>query len=181
MNFFTYLFASGPATGDWIGHYEQHGRTFPVELSLRHRRKQVSGRMVDVDGTHAQPLKQLLMDSQMPAGQIEEFVEEIRSQFPDSASGEIEYHSSLPTNSLIAGEIDGFSISLTKRYEGYMEIEYRLNGLSLIQDAQCETVIYNGTISEDFNQISGNWSISVPDDHLAELSGRFELERKRAG
>ena len=181
MNWLTHLFSSGPVTGNWDGHYEQHGRNFPIELSLRHRGNKVSGSMVDVNGEHTQPLRQLLTDSHMPAAQINEFVEEVRSQFPDSPDGEIEYLSSLPNASLISGEVDGFSISFTKRYEGYLEIEYRLNGLSLIQDAQCENVMYTGKISDDFNLISGNWSISAPDDFATEISGNFQLERRAAG
>jgi len=134
--------------------------------------------MVDVNGKHAQPLRQLMTDSHMPAAQINEFMEEVRSHFPDSANGEIEFHSSLPNNSLVSGTVDGSSISFTKRYEGYLEIEYRLNGVSLAQGAQCENVMYNGDISDDFNLISGNWSISTPDDFAAQLSGKFQLERR---
>ena len=81
--------------------------------------------MVDVNGIHTQPLRELLTGSQMPSAQIEEFLEEVRSLFPDSPSGEIEYHSTLPRNSIVQGQIDRFSISFTKRYDGHLKIEYR--------------------------------------------------------
>jgi len=181
MNWFAILFAKGPASGHWKGYYEQHGRSFPVELSLKHRGTKVSGRMVDLEPKHSQPLRKLLVDSWMPEEQIDTFIEEFKSLFPGSPNGEIEYRSSLPTNSLIAGEINGSSISFSKRYEGYQEIEYRLNGLSLCQSAQCEIVRYNGEISDEFRVISGNWVIPVPNESGSVVTGKFHLERRIAG
>jgi hypothetical protein len=181
MNWFNNLFAKGPATGEWKGYYEQYGESFSIELSLRHRGTKVSGRMIDLDAKRSQPLRKLLIESKMTAEQIEQFIEDVKSQFPDSPNGEIEYHSILPSNSLIAGEIERSSISFTKRYEGYQEIEYRLNGLSLCQLAQCEIVYYNGEISDDFRVISGSWVIPVPNEPGVEVTGKFQLERGIAG
>ncbi len=178
MNWFASLFAQGAASGLWKGYYEQHGNSYPIELSLKHRGTKVTGQMIDCEPKHKQPLRKLLVDSGMAAEKIEQFIEDVKSQFPDTQHGEIEFCSSLPTTSLIAGEIKGFSIVFSKRYEGYQEIEYRLNGLSLDQSVQCMIVRYQGEISDDFRVISGNWSIPEPEEPGREITGRFYLERR---
>lgn len=181
MNWFASLFAQGAASGLWKGYYEQHGNSFPIELSLKHRGTKVTGRMIDCEPKHNQPLRKLLVDSGMAAGKIEQFVEDVKSQFPDTTHGEIEFCSSLPTTSQIEGVIKEFSIAFSKRYEGCQEIEYRMNGLSLYQSAQCKIVTYQGEISDDFRVMLGNWSIPVPEEPGSEVSGRFYLERRLVG
>lgn len=181
MKWFANLFAHGPASGCWRGYYEQHGDSFPIELSLKHRGAKIAGRMIDCEPNHSQPLRKLLVDSGMAAEGIEQYIEGVKSQFPDTPNGEIEFCSSLPTTSQIAGEIKSLSISFSKRYEGHQEIEYRLNGLSLYQSAQCAIVKYQGEISVDFRAILGNWSIPAPEESGSKVNGRFYLERSIAG
>jgi len=181
MNWFSSFLSRGTASGRWSGHYEQHGKSFPIEASLKHRGGKLFGTMTDSNGQHSQSLRSMLEESKLSDQEIEQFISEVRSNFPRSPDGEIEYRSYLPARSLIEGEIEDCRIAFTKRYEGYHEIEYVLNDLALPDSVHCEIVQYVGAISPDSETISGEWSISPVDEPEAMVAGAFRLNRQRAG
>lgn len=178
MNWLLNLLAKGPASGAWCGHYEQHGRTFPIEATLKHRGNKLSGNMLDTDGHHRQSLREMLEQSSVPEDEIEQFIDEIRLRFPELPHGEIEFRSYLPENSIIAGKLENYEVSFTKRYEGYHKIEYVLNDLALEDSVQCDTVQYTGVISPDFASIAGHWSIAPANEYETETTGTFQLNRQ---
>lgn len=120
----------------------------------------------------------MLRELAMPRKQIESFVAEVRSQFPGSPSGEIEYRSTLPSASTLDGKINGLNVSFTKCYEGFIDCEYVLNGLALPDPTACELVQYTGRMTEDYGTISGCWIINPTHDHETTITGRFELKRQ---
>ena len=178
MNLLSKLLSGGAASGSWEGHYIQHGSHFPIEATLRHRKNKLSGSMNDLKRVHSQPLKDLLRDEAMTEEQIERFIAEVRSQFPSSPKGEIEFRSILPEKSTIDGTVEGFDISFTKRYEGSLNFEYVLNGFTLPESTASELVHYTGQMTEDFTRISGTWVINPLHDSESSTSGTFELSRQ---
>ena len=155
--------------------------SFPVEAALKHRGSRLYGTMVDVNGQHNQSLRIVLEESGLPNEEIKQFILEVRSNFPESPVGEIEYHAKLPERSLIEGKIEHSRVSFTKRYEGYHEIEYVLNGLRLPDSIPCELVQYAGVMTPDFKSISGDWSISPVNKSETTITGTFQLNRHDAG
>ena len=181
MNWIENIFSKGTLSGRWDGAYAQHGRSFPIQAALKHRGNKLSGSMVDMEPCHNQSLRAMLQESHMSNDEIEQFVAEIRSQFPDTPEGEIDYRSQLPEKSLVDGTVDGRQVSFVKRYEGYMEIEYVLNDLALPDTVHCELIHYTGELSENCNTIAGEWTIPPPDDNGATVSGTFQLVRRSPG
>ncbi len=183
MNWLSNIFAQGIISGRWAGHYEQNRQTFQIEAieaSLKHRGNKITGAMLDQDNEHQQPLRSVLKESGLPDDEIEDFIAEVRSQFPDSPDGDIEYRSFLPERSIINGDFSDMRISFVKRYEGYYQIEYVLNDLALPQSTLCELVEYTGTLQANSNTILGDWTIAPTHESEVHASGPFELKRQSA-
>ena len=176
MNWLFNIFSRGLLSGRWTGSYEQDGQTFPIETSIRHRGNKLQGTMLDLKRSHQQPLRKALEGAGLPFNEIQQFIQEVRSQFPDSIDGKIDYLSCLPEQSLIEGCTDGSRISFTKRYEGHQEIEYILGDLVMPQSVPCEIVEYSGTFNSD--RISGIWFIKPSNKSDTEASGTFQLTRE---
>ena len=52
--------------------------------------------MLDLKRSHHQPLRKALEGAGLPFNEIQQFIQEVRSQFPDSIDGKIDYLSRLP-------------------------------------------------------------------------------------
>ena len=178
MNWFSKFFSNGILSGRWVGHYQQHGRSFPVEASFKHRGGKLFGTMFDLEPGHQQPLRAVLEETGHSDSDISKFIDGVRSHFPDSLDGEIEYRAWLPEKSMIEGSVVENELSFVKRYEGYHEIEYVLGGLALPESIPCDLVEYTGKLSFDSESISGNWTIAASNGTEIELSGAFKLTRK---
>jgi len=91
MNWLFNIFSRGLLSGRWTGSYEQDGQTFPIETSIRHRGNKLQGTMLDLKRSHQQPLRKALEVAGLPFNEIQQFIQEVRSQFPDSIDGKIDY------------------------------------------------------------------------------------------
>ena len=186
MSWISNLFGNrsqGPVAGRWSGHYAQEGRTFPIKATLKHNGSSISGRMLDLEVCRQQTLQSILAESGLSDMQIADFLDDVRSQSPESPEGEIEYRSFLPSESEIKGSIADSEISFTKRYMGLQETEYILNGLAMPFSERCELVQYNGNINSNLDFISGTWTIQIPEEDWIEastFSGDFQLKRQSA-
>lgn len=181
MNWFSKFLPKGPLSGKWLGHYVQHNRKFPIEATLDQRGDRIYGTMIDLSPSESRPLTQLLQDNGMSDADIEDFINEIRSQLPGNPTGEIEYRTRLPERSVIEGKIDGSELSFIKRYQGFAYSEYLADGVSMPQSTPCDLVCYTGNITAGYGNIYGEWRITPSFDFEGCVSGSFELNRKFTG
>ncbi len=164
-------------TGEWHGHYEQHGAKARIVATLTQEGTRLSGSMADLDPENETPLYDYLAESGLPPGADEEIAAQLRALMPGAPRGPITSRSILPEDSRLEGSVNGRFVSFTKTYQGNCTYSFEVGGESVSQSTEGHAVDYSGQLAPDGNSIAGRWLVSAPDAPPQMLEGDFELHR----
>lgn len=164
-------------TGDWQGHYTQHGSRHRLLARLTQQGPRFTGEMTDLDNVTVQSLFDFVADAGMQPGADEQLEGQIRQMLPEAGPGPITTRSILPWSSRLTGTVQGPFVRFIKTYDGEAWHGYEIDETGIGQRQPAHPVEYSGRLSPDGNMISGLWTIYHQDSSRGCIDGGFTLQR----
>lgn len=170
-------FATDSLTGEWNGHYTQHGERHRIKALFTQDGRRLVGQMTDIDTVTEQSLYDAVADAGLPPGADEQIAERIYGALPDQPIGPIRTRSVLPSASKLEGTVSGEFVRFTKTYQGQSLYMYEMGDQGVGHARDGHSVEYSGRISSDGTTVSGQWVIYQPEIPKGFIDGNFELHR----
>jgi len=164
-------------TGEWRGHYLQHGSQHRIIATIVQDGNRISGRMTDVDNVTEQSLYDAVAEAGLPPGTDEQIAEQIGRLIPDAAKRPITTRSILPEASTLEGTVCDQFVRFKKTYQGKCFYSYEIGDKAIDRATDGHSVEYSGRLSPDGKTISGRWTVYHPDATRGFIDGGFELQR----
>ena len=165
-------------TGEWRGHYLQHGSQHRIIAMFTQEEDRISGHMTDVDTVTEQSLYDAVAEAGFPPGSDEQIAEQLGRLIPHAAKGPITTRSVLPEASTLEGTVSGQFVRFIKTYRGESLHSYQIGDKRIAQTTTSHPVEYSGRLSPDGNTVSGRWTIYQSDVPQGFIDGGFELRRR---
>ena len=109
----------------------------------------------------------------------EQIIAALRSSVPDAPSAPIRCVGHLPPESVLAGQVDGSTVSFLKTYQGSHLSGYRVGETFVGSEIVNHAVHYRGEISPDGTTIEGRWWIDPdPRRGTPRAEGGFTLRHQ---
>ena len=160
-------------SGKWIGHYRHGDEQCEIEAIIQQDCAALTGTMVDARTTSRKSVFEMAQAAGLPPGSDEKMEKQIRQLMPDAGNEPIQIETILPSNSVLKGRRNGAFVCFIKEYETHQSFRYHIGEQFVEIPIDQHSVEYNGKLSSDGSQISGNWHITQE----VSTTGTFLLNR----
>jgi hypothetical protein len=165
-------------TGRWVGHYGQFSQTHAIAADLVQTGARLAGTMADLTPKRERSVFEAAVEAGWPPGADEQIIAQLRELFPDAPRAPIRYLNEMPASSVLAGKVEGRSVSFLKTYEGELRSGYLVGDRFVGETIPRHAVHYEGRLSADSTEIEGKWWIPQDRERNARrLEGDFFLRR----
>jgi hypothetical protein len=165
-------------TGRWVGAYFQHGREHPLTADFAQIDSHLQGKMTDGVTEFESSVFDAAMEAGLPPGADEQIVANLRKQRPDLPPGPIRATATLPSASILEGEVQGQTVRFRKTYLGEHFTGWRVGNCLIGSTVNVHVVQFRGRLSDDANSLEGQWFVDGDQKTgMRRLEGGFILRR----
>ncbi|MGC4047290.1 MAG: hypothetical protein QM758_26115 [Armatimonas sp.] len=173
-----HLFSTGKSTrSQWDGYYEQDGQKYYFRAELEHTKHRFRGNIIDKEPTYSRLVIEEYMDlSLIPPSEQLAYKRKIAQSLGCAETDTIEVSREQTDRSFVDGDIKNNAVSFVKTYESGVVITIFTDRHKTRHETKPYSILYEGTLSEDGNQITGKWFLHEKAADLL-LEGTFAMNR----